>query len=55
MRCAGRGRKTCVKDDMDELSLHPEWAVFRDLWRGFISRQSLTLAERGRNGRFKNK
>ena len=37
---AGRGRKTwreCVKDDMVELGLHPEWAVFRDMWRGFIS------------------
>ena len=36
----GRGRKTwreCVKDDMDELGLHPEWVVFRDMWRGFIS------------------
>ena len=20
-------------DDMDELGLHPEWAVFRDVWR----------------------
>ena len=40
MRCVGRARKTwkkCAKDDMDELSLHPEWAVFRDMWRGFIS------------------
>ena len=40
VRCAGRGRKTwkeCVKDDMIELGLHPEWAVFRDMWRGFIS------------------
>ena len=28
MRCAGRGRKTwreCVKDDTDELGLHPEF------------------------------
>ena len=31
VRCAGRGRKTwrkclqCVKDDMEELGLHPEW------------------------------
>ena len=34
--CACRGRKTwreCVKDDMDELGLHPEWTVFRDMWR----------------------
>ena len=36
VRCAGRGRKTwreCVKDDMDELGLHSEWVVFRDMWR----------------------
>ena len=35
----GRGRKTwreCVKDDMEELGLHSEWAVYRDMWRGFI-------------------
>ena len=40
VRGAGRGRKTwyeCVKDDMRELGLHAEWAVFRDMWRGFIS------------------
>ena len=40
LRCAGRGRKTwreCVKDDTDELGLHPEWAVFRDMWRGLTS------------------
>ena len=39
VRCLGRGRKTwreCVKDDMDELGLHPEWAVFRDMWRGLV-------------------
>ena len=39
VRCAGRGRKTwreCVKDDMEELGLHPEWVVFRDVWRSFI-------------------
>ena len=32
VRCAGRGGKTwyeCVKDDMKELGLHAEWAVFR--------------------------
>ena len=42
----GRGRKTwyeCVKD-MKVLGLHAEWAVFRDMWRGFIFRVS--LAER---------
>ena len=32
MRCAGRDRKTCVKDDMDELSLHPE------CFQGFLER-----------------
>ena len=39
VRCAGRGRKLgeCVKDDMDELGLHPEWVVFKDKWRGLIS------------------
>ena len=30
----------CVKDDMKELGLHPEWAVFRDMWRGFILRRT---------------
>ena len=40
VRCVGRGKKTwreCVKDDMDELGLHPEWAVFTDMWRSLIS------------------
>ena len=35
-----RGRKTwyeCLKKDMKVLGLHAEWAVFRDMWRGFIS------------------
>ena len=43
VRCAGKGRKTwyeCVKDDMKELGLHAEWAVFRDMWRGLISGQT---------------
>ena len=38
-RCKGRNRKTwkeCVDDDMKVLGLHPEWAVFRDVWRDFI-------------------
>ena len=59
VRCAGRGRKTwreCVKDDMDELGLHSEWVVFL---QGYVERshreKRLTLAERGRNGRFTNK
>ena len=35
-RGRGRSRKTwehCVRDDMKLLGLHPEWAVFRDMWR----------------------
>ena len=28
--------KECVDDDMNVLGLHPEWAVFRDMWRDFI-------------------
>ena len=43
VRCVGRGRKTwyeCVKDDMKVLGLHPEWALFRGMWRGFISRRT---------------
>ena len=28
------------KNDMKELGLQPEWAVFSDMWRGFISRQT---------------
>ena len=43
VRCVGRGRKTwreCVKDDTDELGLHPEWAVFKAVWRGLISGQT---------------
>ena len=40
VRCAGKGRETwreCVRDDMEELGLHPEWVVFRDMWRNIIS------------------
>ena len=51
-------RKTwreCAKNDMDELGLHSEWVVFRDMWKNLKSGKLLTLAERGRNGRFKNK
>ena len=38
-RCKRRNRKTwkeCVDNDMKVLGLHPEWAVFRDVWRDFI-------------------
>ena len=26
-----------IKDETDELGLHPEWAVFRDMWKGLVS------------------
>ena len=58
VRCAGRGRKTwyeCVKDDMKALSLHPEWAVFRDMWRGFISGGTSNPSWAWKDGRFENK
>ena len=49
VRCKRRKRKTwkeCVDDDMKVLGLHPEWVVFRDVWRDFIIHmgKSLTLA-----------
>ena len=34
---AGRLGRLCVKDDMNELGLHSEWVVFRDMWRSLIS------------------
>ena len=46
-RGRGRNRKTweqCVRDDMKLLGLHPEWAVFRDMWRDLIWGKRLTLA-----------
>ena len=54
IRCVRRGRKTwkeCVDKDMEVVDIHPEWVVYRDMWRG----KRPTLAERGRNGCFKNK
>ena len=39
VRCAG-GRKTwreCVKDDMVELGLHPEWAKFMGMKTHFFT------------------
>ena len=54
-RCVGSDRKTgreCVKDDMDELGLHPEWVICGEAsYRG----KCLTLAERVGNGLFQNK
>ena len=34
----------CVRDDMRLLGLHPEWAVFKDMWRDLIWGKCLTLA-----------
>ena len=39
VRCKGRNRKTwkeCVDKDIEVLGLHPELAVFRDVWRDLI-------------------
>ena len=47
MKGRGRSRKTweqCVRDDMKLLGLHPEWAIFRDMWRDLIWGKRLTLA-----------
>ena len=38
-RCKEREKKTwkeCVDEDMKVLGLHPEWVVFRNMWRDFI-------------------
>ena len=46
-RGRGGSRKTweqCVRDDMKLLGLHPEWAVFMDMWRDLIWGKRLTLA-----------
>ena len=56
MRRAGRGRKTwyeCVKGDMKKLGLHEEWAVYRDMCRGFISGETSNPSEAWKNGRLK--
>ena len=41
-RNVDRGQKTreCVNDGIKLLRLQPEWAVFRDMWRGFILGQT---------------
>ena len=45
-----------MKDDMEELGLHPEWVVCSGMFGETSYREKrLTLTERGRNGRFKNK
>ena len=46
-RGRGRIRKTweqCIRDDMELLGFHPEWAVFRDMCRDLIWGKRLTLA-----------
>ena len=46
-RVRSRGRITweqCVKDDLKLLDLHPEWAIFRDMWMDLIWGKRLTLA-----------
>ena len=58
VRHSGRGRKTwyeCVTDDMKALGLHPEWAVFRNMWRGFISGEMSNPSWAWKDGRFENK
>ena len=55
-RGRGRSRKTweqCVRDDMKLLGLHPEWAIFKDMWRDLIWGKRLTLAQRGKRDVFK--
>ena len=56
--CKGRNRETwkqCVDKDMEVPGLHPEWVVFRDVWRDLIwAKTSNPKALRGRNRRFQN-
>ena len=40
----GRRGEQCVRDDMKLLGLHPEWAIFKDMWRDLIWGKRLTLA-----------
>ena len=57
-RGRGRSRKTwerCVRDDMKLLGLHPEWAIFRDMWRDLIWGQTSNPSLVWKNGRFQNK
>ena len=51
-----RDRKTwgeCVNDDKELLALQPEWAIFRNMGRDFISGKRLTLAKHAKNRHFK--
>ena len=57
-RGRGRSRKTweqCVRDDMKLLGLHPEWAIFRNMWRDLILGQTSNPSLAWKNGRFQNK
>ena len=40
----GKTWEQCVEDDMRQLGLHSEWAIFRDVWRDLIWGKHLTLA-----------
>ena len=42
-----------MNDDKKLLALQPEWAIFKDMWRDFISGKRLTLAKHGKNRHFK--
>ena len=37
-------REQCVRDDMELLGLHSEWAILKDMWRDLIWGKRLTLA-----------
>ena len=57
VKCVGRGRnwRECVKDDTDELGLHPNGQCSGICGEALYQGKRLTLAGRGRNGHFKNK
>ena len=58
-RGRGRSRKTweqCVKDDLELLGSHSEWAIFRDMWRDLIwGKRLLNPSLAWKEGRFQNK
>ena len=57
-RGRGRSRKMweqCVRDAMRLLGLHPEWAIFKDMWRGLDLGQTSNPSLAWKKGRFQNK